>query len=561
MFEYPKILFFLLLTPLFFLVLLYDIFDTKKKVAKIAGKNIGTILPYYSEGQKWLKLIFYTTAYVFLVLAIARPRWGVEEFEAKIKGRDIYLIVDVSNSMAVQDTVPSRLELVKINIRELMKLDSTDRYGLIAFTDESVIVSPLTHDYYAIEFFLDSIYPGMIGEGGTNIADAINNAVTLLKKEATEEKVSVLITDGEALTGNIKSAIKRAKDEGIKIFTVGVGTEEGKLIPIKNDKGETVDYIKDSYGRPVRSKLDSETLKEIARETGGYFFGVISGKNFLVEAFKNLKTRVNEYGAISSKQKVDRYPIFVIPAIFLLVMGFILDQGKIIKVRKDNFSWLVDKKIFFIFVILLFSSYVNLVASDLTEDTIKSKTGFGSINGGFWGNRSFKKGNYQKALQQYKSAIGKLKNELESRLYYNIGNTFYMLNDLKNAVKNHETAASLTEDKELLAKIFYNQALALFKQGDYKTSLELFKKSLKYNDKDDDTRYNYAVCKLLAENENNKNESDKDKKSQGNQQKENSTNQDKSLTKEEIEAILKALEQKETEENQNKRKNIRIRYW
>lgn len=560
MFEYPNVLFLIFLTPLFFLIILFSHLNLRKKINLIAGKNIETVIPYYSEGQKWLKIILYTLGFFLSIIALARPRWGVEEVEAKVKGRDVYFVIDVSNSMAVQDVVPNRLDVVKTNIKELMKSEITDRFGLIVFTDEPLILCPLTHDYAAIDYFIDYIYPGMYGEGGTNIEDAINVTVDLLQKEVTGEKVILLITDGEELQGNLNNAIRKAKDQDVRVFTIGVGTETGKLIPIKNENNEIVDYIKDEMGKPVRSRLNVDKLKKIAKETDAEFLGIINEKDFLTKAFANINIKMRDYNSLKSKQKVDRYDLFLLPALILFVLGFILDHGKIIYFKNFKLNWFHEKKTLLVFILIFQLFLPFYLISDTTNDISEKKKILGSINGGFWGNKSFNKGNYTKALQQYKSALGRLKGELEARLYYNIGNVYNILGDTKNALKNYENSVALSKDDNLLAKAFYNQGIALFKEKDYKSAMELFKKSLKYNDKDDDARYNYAVCKLLLEEEDKSKE--KEEKKDNKSKNEKNIRESETLTKEEIENILKALEQKESQESQkNQRRNLRMRYW
>ncbi|MBN2547401.1 MAG: VWA domain-containing protein [Spirochaetes bacterium] len=573
MFENPKIFILFSALPVIVFFMVLDILILKKRVNKIAGKNTEIVIPYHSEGQKWLKIIFYTLAIILSIIGLARPKWGVESIDSKIKGKDVYILLDVSNSMAVKDVIPSRLELAKLNIQTLFELETGDRYGLIIFSDEPTIMSPLTHDYAAISFFLESLTPGMIGKGGTNIPNAIYQTANLLENEITAERIILMLTDGENIQGDIKNIIKKVKDEDIKIFTAGVGTEEGKLIPIKNANDEIIDYIKDDAGKPVRSRLDENQLKYIANETGAVYFGSVNRKTFIKDAFNNLKNlKTIDHGKISYKQKTDRYDLFILPALILFCLGFILDQGKIIKFHEKSLSWMFDKKnlvLLITFLLLIFNNSMIFSISDNTSDIMENNNIFKDPNGGFWGNLSFKKGNFKKALQQYKSAVSTLNDELLTKLYYNIGNTYMFLNDNKNAMDSYENAAALGKKDRLLAKIFYNQGLCAFKEHNYEAAAELFKKSLNYNDQDDDTRYNYVISNLLKdESQKNQNEqkTEENNEEKNNDKKQNDNNQssydEKNLNKKDIENILKALEEKEKRDNKrNNNYNSRNQSW
>ena len=147
MFENPHFLWAFFAIPIIVFIFIFDILLFKKRAKIIAGSHIRSIIPHYSEGQKWIKLFFYFFAFCLIILAIARPRWGIESINSKIKGRDILILLDTSYSMAANDVIPSRCEAAKRSIKELLEIETGDRLGLMVFSGESELLSPVTHDY------------------------------------------------------------------------------------------------------------------------------------------------------------------------------------------------------------------------------------------------------------------------------------------------------------------------------------------------------------------------------------------------------------------------------
>src|SRR6202043_689081 len=186
----------------------------------------------------------------------------------KRKGLDLLIAVDTSRSMLSDDVQPNRIERVKLAIQDLINELQGDRVGLIAFAGRAFLQAPLTIDYDAVVEAINDLDTKTIPEGGTNISDAIALAARTYGKSAVGNRALVIFTDGEELSGDAVKAAKAAADAGIRIFTVGVGTPQGSLIPVPNEDGGT-SFVKDSSGQVVKSKLDDKRLREIAEATGG----------------------------------------------------------------------------------------------------------------------------------------------------------------------------------------------------------------------------------------------------------------------------------------------------
>ncbi len=210
------------------------------------------------------------------IISLAQPRWGYTFEDVKRKGLDLLIAVDTSRSMLSNDVQPNRLERVKLAVQDLINGLQGDRVGLIAFAGRAFLQAPLTIDYDAVVEAINDLDTKSIPEGGTNISSAIALAMQSFGKSATGNRGLIIFTDGEELSGDAAKLAKEAADAGVRIFTVGVGTPQGSLIPITGDDGET-SFVKDSAGQVVKSKLDDKRLREIAQATGGFYIHLESG--------------------------------------------------------------------------------------------------------------------------------------------------------------------------------------------------------------------------------------------------------------------------------------------
>jgi Ca-activated chloride channel homolog len=560
MFENAYTFFLLILLPPFAMFMVFDIFQIRKRAKTVSGNRINHIIPYYSEGQKWLKLVFYCIGFVLVIFALARPRWGYETINADVKGRDILVVLDASLSMATNDLIPTRMETAKREINELLEMETGDRIGLMVFSGESELLSPITFDYAAVSFFLDSVYPNMLPKEGTDIGNAVMSGIQAFDDAEPTNKMMLLFTDGENLEGDYYLMLKKLKESGIKVFTVGVGTKEGELIPLYNEKGEKESALKNSSGEFVKSKLDEKRLIEIADTSGGAYMRTTGNKGEIKNFINSINSveRKNQ-GSLKYDQKKERYDLFLIPGLIFLIAGFILDQGRLMKLNLDKFSWLFNKNVAFIVLVLLAFGNAGLFSrSDGSSDIKENKQLIGDPNGGYWGNAAFKKGDYKKALEKYVSATDSVKGNEKGKLFYNTGNAYYKLNDLKKAAEYFEESMIYLTDDRIKSMAYYNEGLVIYKNGDYKTAAELFKKAILLNPDDDDARYNYTVCRLIEDrSKQNKDQSDGSKKNQQqnkqNQNKEQKQDKqqknDQEMTKEDMDKLLKALDEKEKKEN------------
>src|ERR1700755_2573777 len=210
------------------------------------------------------------------IVSLAQPRWGYTFEDVKRKGLDLVIAVYTSRSMLSNDVQPNRIERVKLAIQDLIDELQGDRVGLIAFAGRAFLQAPLTIDYDAVIEAVNDLDTKTIPEGGTNISSAIELATQSFGKSAIGNRALIIFTDGEELSGDAMKAAKAAADAGVRIFTVGIGTPEGSLIPLGGEGGGTA-FVKDSNGQVVKSRLDEKRLKEIAETTGGFYIHLEGG--------------------------------------------------------------------------------------------------------------------------------------------------------------------------------------------------------------------------------------------------------------------------------------------
>lgn len=234
--------------------------------------------------RRTVRFGFVMLGLAFAIIALARPQWGYIYEDVKRKGLDLLFAVDTSRSMLSNDVQPNRLERVKLAAQDLINQLQGDRVGLIAFAGRAFLQAPLTIDYEAAVESINDLDTKTIPEGGTNISEAINLAIKTFGKSAAGNRALIIFTDGEELSGDATKVAKSVAEAGLKIFTIGVGTPQGSLIPITTDDGQTA-FVKDSAGQVVKSKLDEKRLDEIAKATGGFYLHLGDGPRTMSQLY------------------------------------------------------------------------------------------------------------------------------------------------------------------------------------------------------------------------------------------------------------------------------------
>lgn len=320
-FGEPLYLHFLWLIPL--LTVLF-IWSRKKKIKLIERFCDLSLIPQLTDANLWKKqrqkAVLVIIGIGFMILALAQPQWGYEWEELKQEGVDIIIAIDVSNSMLAEDIKPNRLERAKRKISDLLQMMEGDRIGLVAFAGTSYLQCPLTLDYSAAEIFLDAIDTDLIPVQGTAIGQAIKTATKAFSQAEKKSKALILITDGEDHEGKALEAAIDAGEQGVIIFTIGIGQEMGAPMPsLTKGKG----FKKDKAGEVVVSRLNETILQKISLETGGSYVRSVTGDLDLDKIYRtDIKQRVDTKELTTSRKKLwqDRFQWFLFIALMCLAM-------------------------------------------------------------------------------------------------------------------------------------------------------------------------------------------------------------------------------------------------
>ncbi|MEW5820794.1 MAG: VWA domain-containing protein [Cyanobacteriota bacterium] len=335
-FENPYILFLLWTTPLLILFFIYTFKRRKALLEEFCNIDVcKKIIEGFSQTRRIIKCTLITIAIILLLFALAGPQWGYVWEEIRREGVDIYIALDVSDSMLAKDMSPNRLERAKREIKDFMNILKGDRIGLVIFSGSSFIQCPLTLDYSTIQMFIDNISPDSIPVKGTSIGGAIQTCLDAFKRGAeSSSKAIILISDGEDHMGNVSQMAKEAKKQGVIIYAIGLGQDTGSYIP------QGSDYKKDLFGQPVVTKANFTQLKEIAKITGGIYSNSVTGnldiENIYLRGIKKtLKSK--ELKSSRTKNWIERFQWPLSIALLLILFEYFFRERKsIIKIKKQD---------------------------------------------------------------------------------------------------------------------------------------------------------------------------------------------------------------------------------
>jgi len=299
---------------------------TQKKFAK--GNLLKRLTPDRSSFKSTLKLLFFLSGLAFLIIALVNPKMGTKLETVKREGVDIVFALDVSKSMLAEDIAPNRLEKGKRIISEIINQLASDRVGIIAYAGQAYPQLPITTDYGAAKMFLQGMNTDMLSSQGTAINEAIDLATTYYDDEEQTNRVLFIISDGEDHSeGTTTDAVEKAIDEGIKTYTIGVGSTKGSPIPLKRN-GIVESLKKDAQGEVVITKLNEEVLTDIADEGEGEYINGANTENavaYIKEQLDQLDKK--EFEAKQIADFKDQFQWFLgAGLLFLFLDVFLLDR-------------------------------------------------------------------------------------------------------------------------------------------------------------------------------------------------------------------------------------------
>ena len=323
-FAYAQYLLLIFLIPVFFIVQAVLLRIRRNRIRKFGDeKLVSQMMPSYSKSKVWVRLVLFSTGFFFFVIGLSRPQIGARLKEQEIKGAEIIIAIDVSNSMLAEDYSPNRLERAKLAVSRLVDKLRDDRIGLVIFAGTSFVQLPVTTDYVSAKMFLNSIDTGSIPIQGTALGDAITTCIRSFSAQSDKSRAIILITDGENHEDDPVAAAKQAAEMGIKVFTIGVGSPEGKPIPMNGE------LLKDKDGEIVVSRLDEAVLQEIAAEGNGAYVRAGNsefGLNPIIDDLRKLEDE--KYSSVVFEEYDEQFMYFLAIALVFLVLEMLVGDRR-----------------------------------------------------------------------------------------------------------------------------------------------------------------------------------------------------------------------------------------
>ena len=496
-----------------------------------------------SPARLKLRLASLVLAVICLILALARPQWGFDWEPTKQRGLDILVAIDTSKSMLAEDIAPNRLTRAKLAALDLMQQAKSDRLGLIAFAGTAFLQCPLTVDDTAFRQSVETLDVNIMPQGGTALAEVIQTAAAAFK-EGDNYKALVLLTDGEDHDSGALDAAKKAAEAGLQIFAVGIGSAEGELLRIKDANGRT-DYVRDEDGNVVKSHLNEELLKDIAKETQYGIYIRLQGAKSIETLYQQGLSRLpkSEHQEKLIRQYHERYHWPLALALILLAIEMLFPERKR-EPRMTSPSLKPAKALSAAAAVLILLAWPAVL--------------LGSTSGAL---REYKQGNYDQALKDYQKLLQR--HAEDPRLHFNAGAAAYRDKKFDQAAKEFD-AALTAPDLKLQELSYYNHGNTLFQLGaqnpdptkkteTWKSALKDFESSLKLNPQDPDAKFNYEFVKKrleeLKQQQQQQNKSDQNKQDQKDQQQQQ--NQQDQNSQKDKEQQQKQSEQSKSEQNKD----------
>ena len=492
-FEDPIYLYLLVLIPILALIRFISFRNQKKRLRQFGDISLlKALMPDVSRYRPSVKFWMLLGALALLIVMLARPQLGTKISHEKRVGIETIIAMDISNSMRAEDIVPSRLDRSKMMVENLVDHFSNDKIGLIVFAGDAFVQLPITSDHVSAKMFLSSIDPSMIATQGTDLARAIDMATHSFTQEEGVGKAIVVITDGEDHEGGAVESAKAAKDNGMRVYVLGVGSANGAPVPIPG----TGDYMKDQAGNTVMSALNEEMCKQVAQAGGGAYIHVENNSAAQDQLDNELDKLAKKETTTTMYSEFDeQFQAFGVLALLLLLLEICIFDRK--NPLLKNLSLFGSKKKVITMLLLLMT--VTAVAQT-DRQFIRQ------------GNKQFHRGDYPGSEVSYRKAIEK--NPKNPQAAFNLGNALMAQKKDSAAVKQFENAARLETNPLRKAQSYHNMGVICQTHKMYGEAIEAYKNALRLNPDDDETRYNLVLCKhqKQKQDQNKQNQQNDDKK-------------------------------------------------
>jgi len=508
-------------------------FWRKARALRILASNemLAKINNTVSLQKQIFKACLLIAAFACVVIALTEPKWNPQPQQVRRKGRDVVICLDTSKSMLAEDITPNRLERSKIAISDLLEVLKGDRIAIITFAGIATVKCPLTQDYAFVRMALADISTESTSRGGTMIGDAIRKATEeVFDKQSRLYKDIILITDGEDHDSFPVQAAQKAAESGVRILAIGLGDDQtGSRIPITGPNGERT-FLK-YKGEEVWSKLDSETLREVAYATeGGKYLSVLPGTTLdLGRIYGDViaSAEGRDLESMTMMKYDEKFQIFVALALGLLIVEVLVSErrksGKLeVRSAKSEASPVKRQSAGFGrqaagCAVLLLAVLVSGAKAESVREILRE------------GNGLYGDGKYADAINKYNDALVEQPEAVEPR--FNKANSYYRMDDLDEALDLYQEVAAKSKDMKLVAKAKYNAGNCFFQRGtkqrdsdlqkavdDMKTSITCWRGVLDIDPKNEKAARNIEVARMTIKDILDQIKKQQDQKNQQNQQ-------------------------------------------
>ncbi|HXB56689.1 MAG TPA: tetratricopeptide repeat protein [Vicinamibacteria bacterium] len=488
-------------SPLFFLALLtlpalaaLEVWATRRdreRTARLVARPLWVrVLRRPPERWRFLRLGLLLLGTAGVVLALARPQWGIVREKVEREGVDVVLALDTSGSMATEDVPPNRMFLAKAALLSLVSQLEGDRFGLLAFEGEAYPLVPLTLDADAVGLFLESVEPGIVPSPGTSLGAGLARGLGLFVDPDRRNKVLVLVSDGEDLEGEVEEAVGRARAAGVVVHTVGVGTEAGQPVPDFDREGRRVGFKKDAAGSVVVSRLNMATLESIARGTGGRAFRITSADtslSALASAIEGMERKALA-GEFSYRRK-ERFQVPLAVGLLALALGLTFPLPSLLG-RGQASARATAAALLLLFVPTLAAAAPAAPApagsSSLLDEVLMRPRRLTAR-----GQAEYDRGNHPEALSAFEGAAGMRPQDPRAR--FNLADALYRNGKFEEA---EALFRALGEDSPspLAPAARFNLGNARYQRQDYRGAIQAYRDALHLAPEDAEAKRNLELA-------------------------------------------------------------------
>lgn len=495
---------------------------------------------------RFLSLALLLVGTTALVLALARPQWGIVREKVEREGVDVVVVLDASGSMATDDVQPNRFFLARAALMSLVERLEEDRFALVAFEGEAYPLVPLTLDADAVGLFLETLEPGVVPAPGTSLGVGLVRGLDMFVDAGRSNKVMVLVSDGEDLEGEIEGAVGKAKQAGVVVYAVGVGTEKGAPVPEFDAEGNATGFKKDESGSVVVSHLNRANLQSIARATGGEYLELSARDTSLwqlaaaIEGVEQ-KTLAREY----SYRRKERFQIPLAIALTAFTLALLLPLPSLRRRRPAAAGAggrSAARVAAFALAALLSAGGLHAEEGRVVDEVLLRPSRLTAK-----GRAEYAEGNHPKALEHFEEAAGV--RPADARTAFNLADGLYKAGKYEEAATIYRALAD-NPQSELAAASRHNLGNSLYQRQDYPGAVRAYRDALALRRGEQDTRRNLELALRAIEEQKQRQQQDQNNDQQRqesqDQQKEGQENQQQQQRQQQQERP-KSEEEKEQE--------------